>query len=125
MTDPQGLQAGADRHHGRRGLRLDIVVELLRGPAHRPHVEVARPAVPGGADVIERHAAIGGADLALNAPILDLERDAAGMREVLWMEPEDGYTALVQLDDDGISVLVVVVGDNEDCVRHVHTSGGI
>jgi hypothetical protein len=61
---------------------------------------------------------IGIAELALNALILNLYRDTTGVREVLWVEPEDGNIAFVQFDDDGIGVLIVVVGNDQDCVRH-------
>ena len=118
MADPQRLQAGADGYDGCRGLGLDIVVELLRGPTDGPLIEVSRPAVPSGADVVEGHSMIGIAELASNAPVFDLDRDAARMREVLRVEAEDGYVSLVQFADDGIGVLIVVVGDDQDCGRH-------
>src|SRR4051794_11355200 len=118
MAHPQRLQTGAERDHGRRRLRLDVVVELLRRPAYRPHVEVPRPSVPGGAYVIEGDAMIRVADLTLNAPVLDVNRDATRAWEVLRVEAEGGDVALVQLEHHRIGMLVVVVGDNQYGVRH-------
>jgi hypothetical protein len=51
---------------------------------------------------------IGVAELAANPPLLDLDRDAARVGEVLWMEAEDANVPLVKFGDDGIRVLVVV-----------------
>ena len=52
------------------------------------------------------------ADLAGDAPVADLHADAAGVRELLRMEPEDGDRAPNELLDDRVSVLIVVIGDD-------------
>jgi len=44
------------------------------------------------------------------------------MREVRWVKPEHGNPASGQFTTDGVGVLIVVVGDDQDCVGHVHTS---
>jgi len=58
------------------------------------------------------------ADLAVNAPIADLHRDAARVRELLRMEPEDGDLAPVELLDNRVGVLIVVVRDDQYSGRH-------
>jgi hypothetical protein len=52
------------------------------------------------------------ADLAIDAPASDLHGYAAGVRELLRMEPEDGDRAPIELMDDRVSVLIVVIGDD-------------
>src|SRR5512143_3268520 len=118
MTDPQRLEAGTDRYHGRRRLRLHIIVESFRGVTYAPVEQVSRAAEPSGTDIVEGHPMIGIAEFALNAPTLNFYRDATGVREVLWVEAEDGNTASVQFENDGIGMLIVVVRDNQNCVRH-------
>src|SRR4051812_27271602 len=65
---------------------------------------------------------IGRAQFALNEPILNVYRDTTGVREVLRVEAQDGHTAFRQFENDGIGVLIVVVGDDENCGRHGRTS---
>jgi hypothetical protein len=45
------------------------------------------------------------------------------MREVRRVKPEHRNPASAQFITDSIGVLIVVVGDDQDCVGHVHTSG--
>jgi len=58
------------------------------------------------------------AELAIDVPAPDLHRDAARVRELLRVKPEDGNITSVELFDDGIGMLVVVVGDNQHCGWH-------
>jgi hypothetical protein len=62
---------------------------------------------------------IGVAQLSVDPPVVDLYRDAAGMRKVLRVKPEDGDIAFVQFADDGIGVLIVIVGDDQDRGSHL------
>src|SRR4051794_23722264 len=84
--------------------------------------EAPRSPVPGGADVVEGHPLAVSANLAVDAPIADLHRDAGGVRELLGVEPEDGDCAPAELLDHRISVLIVVVGDDQHCGRNDWTS---
>ena len=56
--------------------------------------------------------------IAVDAPVPDLHRDAARVRELLRVEAEDGNVAPVELLDDRIGMLVMVVGDDQHCGRH-------
>jgi hypothetical protein len=85
-------------------------------------VEAPRSPVPGGADVVEGHPLAVTANLAVDAPIADLHRHAGGIRELLRVEPEDGDCAPVELLNDRISVLIVVVGNDQHRGRNGRTS---
>jgi hypothetical protein len=43
---------------------------------------------------------------------LNVERDTAGVRKILWVEAEDRNITFVEFAHDGVSVLVMVVRDN-------------
>src|SRR3954462_13799839 len=84
--------------------------------------EGTRSPVPGRADVVEGHPLAGIANLAVDAPIADLHRDAGAVRELLGVEPEDWDGAPGELLDDRISMLIVVVGDDQHGGRNGWTS---
>jgi len=56
-----------------------------------------------------------GPDFAVGVSVVNLDRDATGMREVLRMKAEDGNVTSLQLANDVVSVRIVVVGDDQNC----------
>ena len=57
-------------------------------------------------------------NLAVDGTVADLHRDTDGVRKLLGVEPKDGDCPPVEFLDDGISVLIVVVGDDQHCGRN-------
>src|SRR2546425_139011 len=86
------------------GGRVDVVGEFFRRHVDVTHEHVSGSPKPRRTDVAEGHPMMRVPDFAFDLSVVNFDRDATGVREVLRMKAEDRYLTFMQFADDVVSV---------------------